>query len=252
MIRQAVLLCAGLGTRLRPFTDTAPKPMLPILGIPMVEWNILRFLEFGVHKFLINLHYLPEVLMARLGDGSQWGAHIRYNFEPEILGTAGGLKAFEPHLDEEFFVIYGDVFSRLDYSTMERKWREFGRGVGMQRVRRTEFYRDADVVEIDCNDRMVAVHPKPHATSYQNACRMAGIFIFKKVILSGIKPGNYSEIGRDLLPFVLSKNDMFWAYFCDDYSKGIDTLDKKEEVEAYLTQSGVYAPSRHSQTDVRR
>lgn len=238
MIEQAVVLCAGLGTRLRPFTDTAPKPMLPILDVPMVEWNIRRFMEFGVKRFLINLHYLPNVLTSYLGDGSRWGVQIDYNFEPLLLGTAGGLKAFEPQLDQEFFVIYGDVFSRVDYGAMERRWRMLSGGAGMQRLRRTESYSDADVAQVDSSDRIVAVHPRPHAAEYPNACRMAGIFILTKRILSGTTPGDYSEIGRDLLPSVVRQNGAFWGYFCNDYSKGIDTLAKKREVESYLMRNG--------------
>ena len=111
MIRQAGILCAGLGTRLRPFTDQIPKPMLPLLGVPMIEWNIKRFKQFGITEFFINLHYLPEVLKSYLGDGSRLGVRIHYHFEPELLGTAGGIKSFEDQLNEEFFLIYGDIFS---------------------------------------------------------------------------------------------------------------------------------------------
>lgn len=239
MIEQAVILCAGLGSRLRPFTDTAPKPMLPILGVPMIEWNIQRFAEFGVKRFLINLHYLPDVLTSYLGDGSRWGVQIDYHFEPTILGTAGGVKAFERQLDPEFFLLYGDVFSRMDYGAMERKWRELGAGLGMQRMRRTDAYADADVVEVDPSDRVVAVHPKPHVREYPHACRMAGIFILASQIISGVPADQYCEIGKDLLPCVVKQGGEFWGYFCSDYSKGIDTLEKKGEVEAYLNRSGV-------------
>ena len=115
MIRQAAILCAGLGSRLRPFTDHAPKPMLPLLGVPMVEWNIRRFREYGVKEFFINLHHLPDVLRDFLGDGRKLGVQIHYHFEPELLGTAGGIKSFEDQLDEEFFLIYGDIFSHVNH-----------------------------------------------------------------------------------------------------------------------------------------
>jgi NDP-sugar pyrophosphorylase family protein len=175
-IGQAVILCAGLGTRLRPFTDNSPKPMLPLLGVPMIEWNIKRFLEFGIKRFLINLHYLPDVIRDYVGDGRQWGATVSYHYEPQILGTAGGVKGFEDQLEDEFFVIYGDIFSQIDYHAMEVAWRERGNAVGMQRVRQTENYADADVVELDATGRVLAVHAKPHTAIYPKAYRMAGIF----------------------------------------------------------------------------
>lgn len=137
MIRQAVILCAGFGTRLRPFTDQAPKPMLPLLGVPMIEWNIRRLRQCGVREIFINLHHLPEVLRNYLQSGERLGVRIHYHQEPEILGTAGGVKCFEDQLADKFFLLYGDVFSDVDYSAMEQEWRRRPGAVGMQRMAQT-------------------------------------------------------------------------------------------------------------------
>jgi len=249
MIRQAAILCAGRGTRLRPFTDHAPKPMLPLLGVPMVEWNIRRFRQYGVTEFFINLHHLPDVLRNYLGDGRRLGVQIHYHFEPELLGTAGGIKSFEDQLDEEFFLIYGDIFSHVDYGVMEQAWRQKPHAVGMQRMAQATEYSDADVVELGGDRQIVAVHPKPHATAYSNAYRMRGVFILRRDILAGIQAGKYCEIGKDLLPFVIAGGQSFYGYVSPDYSKGIDTLDKWKEVEAYLRESGLggaFDPENHS------
>jgi len=93
-IKHVVILSAGLGIRLKPITNTIPKPMLPLLNKPMLQWNIEQFKKHGIKEFFINLHYLPEVIKNYFGDGSKWGVKITYSFEPEILGTAGGLKRF--------------------------------------------------------------------------------------------------------------------------------------------------------------
>jgi NDP-sugar pyrophosphorylase family protein len=87
------------------------------------------------------------------------------------------------------------------------------------------------------------VHPKPHTSSYANACRMAGVFILNREILNLADVGVYAEIGKDLIPSALKTGREFWGYFCNDYSKGIDTLDKKDEVETYLTSSGIATPA---------
>jgi NDP-sugar pyrophosphorylase family protein len=216
--------------------------MIPLLGVPMIEWNLARFLEFGVNRFFINLHYLPDVLRDYLGDGSRWGATISYHYEPQILGTAGGVKSFEDQLEDEFFVIYGDIFSQVDYHAMEEAWQNYNGALGMQRVRYTENYADADVVEVDDSKRVIAVHAKPHTAIYPKAYRMAGIFILNRQILSVIPKGIYSEIGRDMIPAVVKSGGEFRAYVCDDYSKGIDTIGKKEEVELYLREHGLTQP----------
>jgi NDP-sugar pyrophosphorylase family protein len=239
MIRQAGILCAGRGTRLRPFTDHAPKPMLPLLGVPMIEWNIKRFRQYGVTEFYINLHYLPDVLRNYLGDGRRLGVHIHYHFEPDLLGTAGGIKSFEDELDKEFFLIYGDIFSHVDYGAMEQAWRKKPGAVGMQRMAQATEYADADVVELDKDKRIVAVHPKPHSAAYPNAYRMRGVFILRRAILAGVPHGKYFEIGKDLIPSVIAGGGSFYGYVSPDYSKGIDTLDKWKEVETYLRESGI-------------
>src|SRR3989344_995131 len=107
-INQAVILSAGFGTRLEPITHgKIPKVMIPLQGKPILEWHIERLKSFGVEEIFINLFCLPEVIKNYFGDGSKWGVKIHYVVEePEIRGTAGGLKDFEGTLAENFFVVY--------------------------------------------------------------------------------------------------------------------------------------------------
>lgn len=240
MIKQAILLCGGLGTRLRPYTYTMSKQMIPIQGHPLTEWNILQFKKYGVTDFLINLYTKPEVMRSYLGDGSKWGVKITYNLETVPPGTAGSIKQFEKYADKEFYVIYGDMLTLVDYARMEAEWRKKPAGaIGMQRVQRIEDYTDADVVELGEDGKFIAIHPKPHIASYPNAYRMRGVFIMKKKILSYVPENVYYEIGRDLLSDALGAGEAFYAYECDDYSKGIDTKEKWDEVEANLKKRGI-------------
>ena len=240
MIKQAILLCGGKGTRLRPYTYTMSKQMIPILGNPLTEWNIVQFKKHGITEFLINLYTMPEVMRTYLGDGSKWGVKITYNLEAEPPGTAGSIKLFEKYADDEFFVIYGDMLSLVDYTKMQKAWREKPAGaIGMQRVQKLEDYVDADVAELDASGKFVAIHPKPHSTTYPNAYRMRGISIMRKKILSYIPTEKYYEIGSNLLPDVISRGDAFYGYACGDYSKGIDTVEKWREVEAHLEKNNM-------------
>lgn len=233
-ITSAVILCAGLGTRLRPLTDTMPKPMIPLLGRPMLEWNINHFKSHGVNEFFINLHYLGDVIKNYFGDGSKFGVKINYFFEPEIMGTAGGLKNFESLLPEFFYLIYGDMLSLVDYSKMAENFFSKPNPVGMQRTKKTDDYKDADVAELDGAMKFIKIHPKPHNESYSNAHRMRGVFILKKSTLSFIPEKTFYEIGKQLLGEVVGHGQDFYGYECSEYSKGIDTIDKYQEVEAYL------------------
>src|SRR3989344_4540680 len=236
-IKQAVILCAGLGTRLRPLTDTMPKPMIPILGKPLLEWNIEQFKKHGVTEFFVNLYYLPDVIRNYFGDGAKWGVKINYFQEPEILGTAGGVKNFANTLDEVFFLIYGDMLSLMDYSKMAAEFVRRPDAVGMQRMQRTDNYADADVAELATDGSYLRIHPKPHAEKYSNAYRMKGVFILKKEILDYIPPNTFYELGKQLLPDAVSRGKKFYSYECEDYTKGIDTIYKYREVEEYLKKS---------------
>ena len=110
-----MILAAGLGTRLRPLTETIPKPLLPIGGTPLIVWNLSLLRAGGIRDVMINLHYLGSMIEETLGDGSRWNMRISYSHEPELLGTGGGLKAAEGFFERQpFLVMNGDTLIDLD------------------------------------------------------------------------------------------------------------------------------------------
>lgn len=244
MIRQAVISAGGFGTRLRPYTDTAPKPMIPIFGKPLLQWHVERFKKFGVDDFFFTLHYLPQVVMDYFGDGSKFGVSIRYAVEDEPLGTGGGLKKLERLLDDEFFLTNGDVFSLVDYGKMEEAWRaKSSSAIGMQRVGRAEHYEDADIAVVDDQGKIAEIHARPHGgRRYEGAHRMRGVSILKKKILLYAPATDFFQVNTDLLPAAIAAKELFYGYVCDDYSKGIDTIEKWKEVESYLLSLQSPAP----------
>ena len=86
-----MVLAAGLGTRLRPPTETIPKCLVPLAGRPLLDWTLRWLKDFGITECMINLHYYPEKVRELVGDGSQYGLKVRYSYEPELLGTAGAV-----------------------------------------------------------------------------------------------------------------------------------------------------------------
>lgn len=107
---KAMILAAGLGTRLRPLTNSVPKPLLPVGGTPLIVWNLLMLRAHGIRQVMINLHYLGDLIQEALGDGAEWDMEITYSPEPNILGTGGGLKAATPFFEgQPFLVINGDT-----------------------------------------------------------------------------------------------------------------------------------------------
>ena len=209
------------------------------MGAPMLLWNILQLKKYGVTDFFLTLHYLPDVIMDYFGDGSRFGVTMSYHIEPRPSGSGGGMKVFEDRLDNDFFYLYGDIFSMVDYGAMRAAFEKKKDAVGMQRVQKIEDYTDADAVELDQNGKFIAIHPKPHTSTYPNAYRMRGIFIMTKKTFPHVPRAAYCEIGKDLLPDVIQHGEKFYAYECDDYSKGIDTKEKWHEVEEYLRENHI-------------
>jgi MurNAc alpha-1-phosphate uridylyltransferase len=113
---KAMILAAGRGERMRPLTDTTPKPLLPVGGKPLIVWHLERLAEAGFHHIVINHAHLGEQIEAHLGNGARWGLSIQYSAEGQALETAGGI-ANALHLlgDAPFLVVNGDTFTDIDF-----------------------------------------------------------------------------------------------------------------------------------------
>ena len=107
---KAVILAAGISSRMRPLTDHTPKPMLRIVGKPLIEWVVLSLRRGGITNILITTHYLSTVITDYLGDGAQWGVKIRYTYEPDRLDTAGSLLLARDWIGNSPFLICGGHF----------------------------------------------------------------------------------------------------------------------------------------------
>lgn len=116
---KAMILAAGRGERMRPLTDTCPKPLLEAGGQPLIVHHLLRLRDAGITNIVINHAHLGELIEARLGDGSAWGVRIAYSPEGQALETAGGIRTALPLLGEApFLVINGDVFCDADLTAL--------------------------------------------------------------------------------------------------------------------------------------
>ena len=113
-----VIMAGGKGTRLRPYTEDCPKPLLKIGGKPIIEHIIERASNEGFKNFSISINYLGEMIESYFGDGSRWGVNIEYLHENTPLGTAGALGMLEPHPNESFIVTNGDLLSDINYTKL--------------------------------------------------------------------------------------------------------------------------------------
>lgn len=120
---RALILAAGRGARMRPLTDTVPKPLLPVGGKPLIAWQVERLVAAGFEDIVVNHAHLGEAIEAALGDGARFGARIAYSAErPEALETAGGVAQALPLLGTEpFAIVSGDIYTTFDYATLHAR-----------------------------------------------------------------------------------------------------------------------------------
>ena len=200
---KAMILAAGEGTRLRPLTDTCPKPMLPIHGKPLLAHTLVWLRRYGVDEVAINLHHLPQAITDHFGDGSDFGVAITYSYEPELLGTAGAVKRLGDYFDGTFFVVYGDVLTDLDLMAM----------YGCHRARRSvatlALHRVADpsgkgVVAVDDEYNIQRFVEKPAPGEVFSDLVNSGVYVLEPVVLDYIPEGKASDFGRDVFPKMLA------------------------------------------------
>ena len=190
---KAMILAAGLGTRLRPLTDTIPKPLLPVGGTPLVLWNLLLLRTNGIQEVIINLHYLGSMIEEALGDGSRWNMRITYSYEPELLGTGGGLKTAEWFFERQpFLVMNGDTLIDLDIPALLDFHYSQG-GIATLVLRDDPHAEQWGAVESDAQDRLLRINGQGVEESLSKAVatsRMfAGVHILHPSILDNAPTG---------------------------------------------------------------
>jgi MurNAc alpha-1-phosphate uridylyltransferase len=119
VVMKAMILAAGRGERLRPLTDSTPKPLLEVRGKPLIVYHLEALHKAGFNEIVINLSWLGDQIRTRLGNGSEFGVGIEYSEEAEALETAGGILQALPLLGERFVVVNGDVFTDYDFVALK-------------------------------------------------------------------------------------------------------------------------------------
>ena len=159
---QVVILAGGLATRLRPITKKIPKSLIEIQGKPFLEYQINFLKAGGVKDILLCIGYLGEQIEERFGNGSKYGVNISYSYDgKQLLGTAGALKKAEEFLKEDFFLMYGDSYLFLDFSTI-MSWFKSNNKLGLMTIFKN--YNRYDKSNIAIEGNLVKLYSKTDKT----------------------------------------------------------------------------------------
>ena len=212
---RAMILAAGLGTRLQPLTDRLPKPLLPLMLVPMLGRLLTQLRCQGVSDVVINGHHLSDQLATWLGDGSRWGLGLAFTHEPEILGTAGAMKNASSHLQgAPFLVINADVLVQCDLQSLWAWHRVRGAMVTMV-VRPDPAGRDSRPVMIDEQDHVRQINGRPEGTEAGPECEGAvftGIQIVEPEVVETIPANRFVSTTAETYPLLLQQGRPVFAY----------------------------------------
>lgn len=226
---KAVILCAGLGTRLRPITNTIPKVMVPVGGKPLLEHHVEWLVGHGIRDIGINLFYLPKVITEFFGNGSRFGARIHYSHQQTLSETASGFNNFKDFVgDDTCVVIYGDNFFVLDLGDFSAYHKRKG-GIASIAVKKWENPQSKGIVGLDEDDRILWFKEKPQSHEITTNIGNAGIYMFEPEIFSHIPNDKDYDFGRDIFPVILEKDIKMFGYHLLGYHVDIGTpeaLDK--------------------------
>ncbi len=226
---KAMILAAGKGTRVRPITYTIPKPLIPILHKPVMEFLVDLLKQHDFTEIMVNVSHLAKEIESYFHDGQRFGVQIAYSFEGTIredgelegqaLGSAGGMRRiqdFYPFFDDTFVVLCGDALIDLDLTAAVKWHKEKGSmaTIVTKSVPREEV-SSYGVVVTDENGKIQAFQEKPSVAEALSTNINTGIYIFEPEVLNYIPSGQEYDIGGDLFPKLVEMGAPFYAIAMD-------------------------------------
>ncbi len=246
-IRRAMILAAGHGTRLRPLTERLPKPMIPVGGRTLLEHTIEQLSAAGVQEIAVNLHAHAGVIADHLGDGSRFGVRITYSFEPQLLGTAGAMKALEHFFSEgPFFVVYGDVYTRVDLQQLLDHHRS-RRALATIALRRPDDVSQCGIVQMDEDGWITDFVEKPESVDDPaDAWANGGVYVVEPAVLRHIRRDAEQDFGRDVFPALVRSGRAVAGFRSDGGCWDVGSVGRLRQVDLLFRSSSLANPRRQA------
>ena len=213
---KAIIMAGGEGSRLRPLTCDCPKPMLRLMGRPLMEYAIRLVQKCGISEIGATLGYLPDAVMDYFGEGERMGAQLRYYIEKTPLGTAGSVRQARDFLTERFIVLSGDGVTDFDLSAAVRFHEARGALATLVLVR-SGTPQEYGMVVTDADGRIRAFHEKPGRSDVYSEWINAGVYILEPEVLERIPENGAYDFGHDLFPAMVAEGLGVYGYAAEGY-----------------------------------
>jgi len=225
---KAMVLAAGVGSRLDPLTRSTPKPMVPIVNKPVIEHIIDLLGRHGFDEILINLHYLGDQIKQHLGDGSRLNVKITYAEEDQLWGDAGSIKRAENFFDETFLVVGGDDLSDTDLTKLVKTHRE-KHALATIALSLVDDPSEYGIVLMNERGRITRFLEKPKGEVIFSNTANTGIYVFEPEVLEMIPRGTKYGLGNNLFPLLLSQKKPIYGHLTSNYWRDVGNLEQYRE-----------------------
>ncbi len=224
---KAIVLCGGKGTRLRPYTYTIPKPMLPLGRKPILEYVLSSLKRAGITDAYLAVGYLHEQLEEYFGDGGKIGLKLHYSVETAELGTAGSIIPLMGKFDETFVVMMGDHLSNVEISKIIGFHKKH-KAIATIALNRKGVPLEYGVADME-GDKIVRFREKPIVENLINT----GVYVFEPEIFDFIKPKE--DFANDVFPRLLEKGERINGYVFSDYWLDIGRTTDYEHINQFIS-----------------
>ena len=246
-IIRTIMMAGGKGTRLRPLTLVRPKPMIPLVNKPIIEYTVNKLKKSGFNDIIMTLNYMSTNIKNYFKDGSEFGIDIRYSVEKWPLGTGGSVKKAEKYIDDTFMVVSGDVLTDVNFKDVVKYHKEKG-AIATMVLTEVEDPTHFGIAVMDKNHKITEYLEKPSPEEAFSNVANTGIYIFEPEIFDFFD-GKDKEVdfSKDIFPEVIKQDAGIYGYVFNGYWNDIgrpetylaatyDILDQKMEQNFYKTK----------------
>ncbi len=235
---KAMILAAGVGSRLDPLTRNVPKPMVPIVNRPVMEHIVELLKRHGFTEIMVNLYYLGDQIESHFGDGSKWGVRIHYSKEDRLWGDAGSVKRCEHFFDDTFIVIGGDDITDLDLTRLLRYHKE-KRAIATIALSLVDDPSEYGIALLNERGRITRFLEKPRGEVIFSNAANTGVYVFEPEIFDLIPRGVTYGFGANLLPLLLEQRRPFYGFLTSSYWKDVGNLRTYQQTHVDAMQGRV-------------
>lgn len=235
---KAMILAAGVGSRLDPLTRNIPKPMVPIINKPVMEHIIELLARNGFTNIMVNLYYYSDQIQDYFGDGSKWGVKIQYSLEDRLWGDAGSVKRCEEFFDTTFLVIGGDDLADIDLKRLVKQHNEH-KALCTIALSLVDDPAEYGIVLLNERGKITRFVEKPRGEIIFSNMANTGVYVFEPEIFEFIPKGMTYGFGNNVFPLLLEQKKRFYGYLTSSYWRDVGNLKQYQETHRDALQGKV-------------